>query len=268
MSHIPHCWKSHVTAQIIFISARKNKKKIIEFDRALSPVYRNKRAPPGPIKGQVTYFYLAPLPPIEHDDHEDKKETTELERKNIPPPISATPPLINVTSTGSSDNEFTSSTSSTPLPIFNEKFLMRKPCIKKAEPLKKDDELFIAFYQMTQLRPLVFQKTADSYKFYGSNFPLILEKLIDEERSSTPSSRRTLTPPMDIMIKRRLILNKRLTDLEEMMDAMEKETEDTPFKTELNGSVFDPTKWPFAKIDPAGMRRRYTIDATLKEINK
>ena len=231
--------------------------KVAELDRAWSPVYRNTRAPPGPVKAQITYFCLNPLPLI-HRVQPGKEEVTKTVHELITPEIIIAAP---------SDFDLTAiSTASTPLPIFREKRLMRKPTVEKAEPLKNDDKLFIVFSKMTELGPLDFKTTTDSYKFYRKHFPLLLALKV--ERFDTPSNRRTLTPPMDTMIKRRLVLNQRLNDLETMMAAMEQETEDFPFKTELHSSVFDPTKWSFTKVDPARMRRRYTIDALLKEINK
>ena len=245
-----------------YLSARQIKKKVADLDRAWSPVYRPRRLPPEPVKAQFTYFYLTPLPPVHH------KEKTDEDR-----------PLSRPSSIGSkrkslsrlSDVESISSTASTPLPQFperspTEKTLLRRPTIYRAEPLKTDDELFAAFANMTQLKPLTFKRNADSYRFYRRYYPLILQK--HEERKGSPSRRsRTPDSPMTVMIQRKLELNERLTELDAMMDNLEKtQPDDYPFKTELRSPIFNPTEWPWTKSDPAGMRRRYTMEAIFREI--
>ena len=165
------------------------------------------------------------------------------------------------------------STSSTPLPVFlrrprTDTLLLRRPLIEKVVPLPVDDDIFEAFSKSIDLRPLPFKKTADSFKFYETHFPLILSMITkDDERISNPNKRsRTPDSPMTIMIQRQRLLNQRLVDLDCMMVDMENETEDCLFVTELHDPVFNPTTWKWNKVDVGALRRRYTIDASLQNM--
>ena len=268
-------------------------------------MYRTKRCPPGPIRAQRTYFCLKPLPPICRSEDEGQLDigpsSTESKTKcqsrlsDTSSYSTPTTPIgclededqldIGPSSTESktkcqsrlSDTSLYS-TKSTPLPVLlarkpTEKLLLRRPNIYKAEPLKRNDELFEAYAKMSELKLLKFDKTADSYKFYLRHFPLLLQKQTDDDqRTGTPTRRGTASPesPMSAMIKRKTDLNKRLTELEAMVDKMEKATEpdDVKFQTELRSPVFDPTSWPFTKVDHKRMLRRYTVDQVLKDINR
>lgn len=161
---------------------------------------------------------------------------------------------------------------STQLPVFKrrmptETFLFRRPTIEKPIPLKIGDNIFDVFVKSIELKALPFKKTVESYRFYKTNFPLLLTKIAkDAERCSTPNRRaRTPESPMSIMINRKREMNERIVELEFMMAVMEKETEDCKFVTELHSPVFDPTSWPWNKVDVEGLRRRYTIDASLRD---
>lgn len=168
---------------------------------------------------------------------------------------------------------WTSSEMSTPLPVFlrrppTEMFLYRRPTIGVANALPVGDEFFVELSKTIDLKALPFKKTADSFKFYETHFPLLLTRIsLEGERCTTPSKRsRTPESPMSVMIQRQRQLHQRLVDLECMMDAMAKETEDCKFVTELYDPIFDPTKWTWNKLDVVGLRRRYTIDASLREM--
>lgn len=159
---------------------------------------------------------------------------------------------------------------STPLPVFKrrmptETFLFRRPTIEKPIPLKVGDDIFDVFVKSIELKALPFKKNVESYRFYKTNFPLLLTRITqDAERCPTPN-RRAKTPPISAMINRKREMNQRIVELEFMMEVMEKETEDCMFVTELHSPVFDPTSWPWNKVDVDGLRRRYTIDASLRD---
>lgn len=152
-----------------------------------------------------------------------------------------------------------------------ERTLLRRPTVRKAESLELEDELFEAFVNITQLRVLKFKKFSETYKFYQTHYPILLEKLVVEEQSSgTMPRRHTIAhdSPTSFMFKRKLELNYRLTEMESLLDKLEETTEpgDVKFKTVLRNPVFDPTSWPWAKEDKARMMRRYTMEALYKEI--
>ena len=235
-------------------------------------MYRARRGPTTQIKAQLQFFRLKPLPPISYGVSSEESDR-KLSKEQVDTDQSMTKCQSRVSDVSSY------SARSTPLPVLQdrkptERVLLRRPSMYKAEPLKRHEALFDVLAKMTEFKLLQFQKATDSYKFYLNHYPLILQKEHSgEHRTVTPPTRRdTISPdsPMSIMVQRKANLNKRLTDLEAMVDDMENETEsdDVPFRTELRSSVFDPTSWPFAKVDHKCMLRRFTIDAVLRDLNK
>lgn len=258
---------------------------------------RKQQVPPGPRRAQAVHFRLAPLLTV-HEGETSKQMSdsnawtvtgscgkdrfpsfpertssrqTWMRRMSLwkpTPDVSRSSPSPTATCSDS----YPTSGSNTPLPVFRkreptETFLIRRPTIDKPIPLKIQDEIFNHFVQSTELKALPFKKTMDSFNFYKNNFPLLLTKIThDSDRCSTPSrSSKTSESLMGTMINRKREMNQRIVELEFMMEAMEKETEDCKFVTELHSPVFDPTTWPWNVIDVKGLRRRYTIDASLKD---
>ncbi|KAL4232514.1 hypothetical protein ACF0H5_007206 [Mactra antiquata] len=181
--------------------------------------------------------------------------------------------LGSAVSTRSTSRQSDNSTSSTPLPVFRRReptsvFLFRRPIVEQPIPLTEDDELFVALAKTIDLKALPFKKQAESYLFYETYYPLLLTAMSkDTERANTPNRRaRTPDSPMTIMINRQRALNMRLVEQDSLMEKLERETEDCDFVTELHDNIFNPTKWTWNKIDVSGLRRRYTIDASLKEM--
>ena len=263
-------------------------------------MYRTKRCQPVPHRAKRTFFCLEPLPQIRHsgeekvvsfqpdsrvtceDSHGKLSTEAEEEEEQIDAEEHIDTDLSPVESKTKCQSRLSDTSAysvrSTPLPVLQdrkptEKLLLRRPGIYTAEPLKRNEALFEVLAKMSEFKLLQFNKTADSYKFYLQHFPLILQKQIsDDQRTVTPTRRSTASPdsPMSAMVQRKTDLNKRLADLEEMVDDMENATEpdDVQFCTELRSSVFDPTSWPFTAVDHKGMLRRYTIDAVLRDLNK
>jgi len=142
-------------------------------------------------------------------------------------------------------------------------FLFRRPTIEHSLPLPKDHDVFLLLTKTIDLKAIPFKKTSESYEYYKTHFPLLLVANVQEVERCTTPSKRTRTPesPLTLMINRQRWLHMRLADLDCMVDQLKRETDDdTAFVTELYSGVFDPTTWPWNKIDVGGLRRRYTID--------
>lgn len=180
---------------------------------------------------------------------------------------------INDVNDTSSEGSWFSTPRDTPLPVFPTRErtklpLLRRPTISKADPLPINDEYSVELSKHIDLKALPFKKTGEAFKFYDTHYPLILTKtMYDGERCGTPSKRvRTPESPVSLMIHRQRKLNKRLIELEAMMETLENQTEDCEFMTELHSDTFNPTKWKWNTVDVVGLRRRYTIDASLSEM--
>lgn len=287
------------------LSALRDKEKLAEALRPSSVVYHRRRRLPGPLNAQFQNFRLAPLTGLqdvafELGDEKNKagKALSELnawsERQGtlrfqtnrpstsvslfykrdfaVPHQLDSSSNL-HLARRQTDNGSLITSNASTPLPEPRRReptsvFLFRRPTIEKPISLSEEDELFIALTKSIDLKALPFKKQADSYKFYETHFPLILTGMSKEaERCNTPSRRsRTPESPMNILINRQRALNMRLIEQETLMQQLERETEDVEFVTELHNPIFNPTKWPWNKIDVGGLRRRYTIDASLRDM--
>jgi hypothetical protein len=167
-----------------------------------------------------------------------------------------------------SDSSYSTSSSVTPIPIFKRRiptatFLIRRPTIEPPLPLKIDEELFESIVNSFELRALPFKRSTESYKFYITHFPLLLKGIRNPERCSTPG-RKSKSPDgsMSALIARKREMNEKIVELEYMMKEMEYATDtDCKFVTELESAVFDPTTWDWNKVDVAGLKRRYTLEA-------
>ncbi|KAH3725490.1 uncharacterized protein LOC127853381 [Dreissena polymorpha] len=137
-------------------------------------------------------------------------------------------------------------------------FLIRRPVLGSPIPLRENDELFKALTKSIDLKAISLNNPTETFLFYETHFPLILKRnMIERELASTPSRRsRTPEPPTSVITSRQRSLNQRLVELEFMMEEMKSATEDSPLVTELYDATFDPTKWPWYKMDTRSFCRR------------
>ncbi|XP_045199201.2 uncharacterized protein LOC123553567 [Mercenaria mercenaria] len=280
-----------------FEKVLKDKAKLRRVLRPPSEIYMQRRLP-GPTAAQKVNFRLAPLLNVQEGHMKpliaDANAWTATGKFGKLPSFpyrastretwlrlfSKWDTLVSPASSSSSTSprmhsgfgSFSTSDSCTPLPVLKrrmptETFLPRRPTIERPIPLTVNDELFEAIVKSFELKALPFKKTTDSYTFYKTHFPLLLTRITQSERVSSPKRRSMSPDPMCAMINQERLMHERIVELEFMMAVMEKETDtDCEFVTELNSPVFDPTTWPWTKLDTNVLRRRYTIAASLKEV--
>ena len=140
------------------------------------------------------------------------------------------------------------------LPVNLERPLWRRPTSFAPEPVKEDGLMFNGFKKRLELKPKNFATSTEQDIFYNKNYPLLLDAHPEEDikvqvRKRTPTPEVEWTPEM----KRGMSISSRITNLDNLVDQFEEETEDEDpkFKTELRHEVFSPALWPWNKGSPS-----------------